>query len=66
MQMAENNNVKFKFKPRRKRREVLTPTQRTTMLWNHYLKWKNTDPKLRGLWTNYKRLGKFPDESEIG
>ena len=63
MQMDENNNkFKNKFKRRRKRREVFTPTNRINMLWKHYLKWKNTEPELRGLWTNYKRLGKFPDE----
>ncbi len=58
--MARSNR---RFKPRR--RENLNPTDRINKLWDHYLKWKNTEPAMRGLWTNYRRLGKF-NEDAIG
>ncbi len=55
--------AKFNKHKRRRRRETLNPTERVNKLWDDYLKWKNTDTELRGLWTNYRRLGNFSDDA---
>ncbi len=52
----------FKKFSKQRRRQNINPTEKVNLLWKHYLKWKNEDPETRGLWINYRRLVRLPDE----
>tara|TARA_A100001515_G_scaffold134121_1_gene123863 strand:- start:309 stop:482 length:174 start_codon:yes stop_codon:yes gene_type:complete len=52
---------KGRFNKSRRRRN-LNPTEKCNLLWSHYKKWLKEDRETRGLWIDYRRLVRLPDE----